>query len=114
MTGPNCDKILQEVKQGLNELSNRIDDLENERDSIKAIPMAVGELKGIVEATRDQVNTLMRSMTGRFDNVDSGIERATPGWEWWLKFCIGVIVPLLLAIISGYFLLRAGVQSNGK
>jgi hypothetical protein len=111
---PAEEEALEKVRRGLARLADRVDDLENERDAIKRIPQAVGELKGMTEAIQVQVNSLMTSMTGRFDNVEDGIRRATPGWDFWLKFIIGAIVPVALTIIGGYFALKAGVHDSSR
>jgi hypothetical protein len=55
------------------------------------------------------VATLTRVVNMRFDNVDKGVKDAKPSWDFWLKFIIGAVVPVTIAIISGYFLLKAGL-----
>ena len=56
---------------------------------------------------RGQINTLTALTRAGFTNVDGGLERAA-GIRTAITFASVVIVPILVALIGGYFVIKAG------
>lgn len=93
-----------DLKQEVHDLAERIEGLEEEGDRLRRLPDAVSRLEGAVSA-------LARLVTTRFDNVDRGVKKAS-GWDLAYKFAIGVLVPLAVALITGYFLLKSQLVAH--
>jgi uncharacterized protein YoxC len=96
----------EDLKREVHDLADKVEKLEGQQDRLSKLPDAVSRLEGAV-------STLTRVVNMRFDNVDKGVKEAKPGWDFWLKFIIGAVVPVAIAIISGYFLLKAGLAGAG-
>lgn len=79
----------------LDDLLDRIQDLENEREAIKELPGAMAELKGMVEVL--QALVLVQSQ-----KVSKATSMSTA-----VQFAAVVIVPLIVVLLGGYFTLRA-------
>lgn len=92
-----------EAEAEIRDLKERVMDLENEREAIKNLPGAVAELHGAVE-------TLKSLVIGKLDGIT---DRVTPGrWDTLLKFSQFVIVPVIVAAITGYFLYKASIPNG--
>lgn len=105
MTEEEAEKECVEVKRLAEELAERVEDLENEREAIKRLPTAVAELHGTV-------NTLKELVLKKLDGIS---ETVTPGrWDTLLKFAQFVIVPILVALITGWFLYKSQIPSESK
>lgn len=89
------------IVKEIHELKERVESLEEDREEIKQIPLAISELKG-------QVNTLHSLLVVKLEGVQSGVEKAT-SVRTAIQFASVVLVPILVAILGGYFALRAGV-----
>lgn len=85
----------------IQELLERIEDLENEREAIKELPEAVAQLRGSVETLQTLVVAQSQKVT-----------KAT-SWSTALQFAAVVIVPLMIALIGGYFALKTAGVSVG-
>lgn len=85
----------------IRDLLERVDDLENEREAIKELPEAVAQLRGSVEVLQTLVITQTQKVT-RATSLTTAVQ-----------FAAVVIVPLLVAIIAGYFALKAAGISVG-
>lgn len=87
-------------------LRERIEDLEDEREAIKELPQAVAELHGAV-------GVLQSLVTSRFDGIEPKVDKAA-SLRTALQFAAVVIVPVLVALIGGYFALKAGLASSAS
>jgi hypothetical protein len=94
-----------EAEREIRELKERVEDLENEREAIKQLPHAVAELHGAVDTLRDIV-------IGKLDTIGGSVERVS-SIKTAIQFAALVIVPILVALIGGYFALKAGVHETG-
>lgn len=92
----------EEIEAEVHELREKVEDLENEREALQRLPTAVAELAGAVRVLQGLV-------TSRFDNVDQTIQKAG-SVKTAIQFASVVIVPVLVALIGGYFVLKAGVK----
>lgn len=88
------------VERKVDELVERVEDLENERETIKHLPHAFAKLAGTVDTLKDLI-------IERFDRVDGGVEKAT-SLKTAIQFAAVLLLPILLALIGGYFTLKAG------
>lgn len=92
-----------EIRREVHDLRERVSDLEDETDALKRVPEAVAELTGAVKVLKDLVV--------KVDNGATRIERAS-SMKTALQFAAVVIVPILVALLGGYFVIRAGVPSG--
>lgn len=90
------------TREDLKEIMGRLDDLENERVAIKSLPDAVARLAG-------QVEVLIDLVTGG----NAKLEKAT-SFKSAIAFASVVIIPVLVAIIGGYFALKAAGAAGTK
>jgi hypothetical protein len=96
----------EDFRREVHDLAGRVEELEEERERLKRLPDAVARLEGALGA-------LTRVVNSRFDSVDQGVANAKPGRDFWLKLILGGVVPVLVALITGYFLLKAGLAQSG-
>jgi uncharacterized protein YoxC len=89
-----------ELQEEVHDLRERVEVLESNADRLARLPDAVAELTGTVK-------TLSTIVTGRFDQVDTHVDQVT-GVKTAIQFASVVIVPILLALIGGYFALKTG------
>jgi uncharacterized protein YoxC len=94
----------EEIHREVRDLRERIEDLENEREAIKRLPTAVAELKGAVHVLQDLV-------VEEFGAVRKGVDNAT-GMKTAIQFAAVVLVPVIVALIGGYFVLRVGLAGS--
>jgi hypothetical protein len=95
----------EEANDELFQLIRRIEILEQDVDKLEELPTQVSSLAG-------EVKTLTRLVTARFDNIQGPIEKAA-GIKTAVQYAAVVIVPILVAIIGGYFVLK-GAQVSTK
>jgi hypothetical protein len=104
------------IVQRLGELERDYDALSKDYDALQATHHAmgesVGELRGKLAVIEAQIINLTTLVSTRFDGIDVGVERAS-GIKTAITFASVVIVPILVALLGGYFLLRAGLPSPG-
>lgn len=93
-----------ELQEEVHDLRGRVEALEEVHDRLQKLPDAVAELTGTVK-------TLTTMVTSRFDHVDQGVDRAS-GIKTAITFASVVIVPILIALIGGYFALRSGAGTK--
>lgn len=79
----------------MDDIENRVEDLENTQEAIGSLPSEVAALKGMVEV----LQTLVLAQSQK-------VSEAT-GWKTAVQFAAAVIVPLLVSLIGGYFVLKA-------
>jgi hypothetical protein len=89
-----------ELQGVVHDLAERVETLEEERDRLKLLPDAVAELKGAVQ-------TLSGLVTLRFDGLQGPVEKAA-SVKTAVQFAAIVLVPIIVALLGGYFALRAG------
>lgn len=92
-----------EIREEVRDLRERVDDLEHEQEALARVPEAVAELKGMVKTLRDVVI--------KVGDGAARIEKAS-SMRTALQFAAVVIVPILVALLGGYFVIRAGVPSG--
>jgi hypothetical protein len=92
------ERIFKEVK----ELRRRVEELEEDRDKLLNLPEALAEVKGMVV-------TLQGLITSGFDGIKPGIEKAS-SVKTAITFASVVLVPIIVALIGGYFVLQAGAK----
>lgn len=90
------------MEERLDELEERVEDLENEREAIKQLPSQMALLKGAVEV----LQALVLAQSQRVSKATS--------WTTAVQFAAVVIVPLLVALIGGYFVLKASGVDVGS
>lgn len=90
----------EEIQHTVLDLKQRVEELEEEREKLRQLPEAVAELKGMVV-------TLSGMVTTRFDGIQPSVEKAA-SVKTAIQFASVVIVPILLALIGGYFALKSG------
>lgn len=93
-----------ELQAEVHDLRERVERIEANSDRLSKLPDAVAELSGAVKLLTDIV-------TGGFDKVDQEVQDAT-GIKTAIQFASVVIVPIILALIGGYFALRTGVEAK--
>lgn len=94
-----------EVVKEISDLRERVEDLEDEADTLKRLPEALAELRGMVKALKDVVV--------KIDGGADRIERAN-SLKTAVQFAAVVIVPILVALIGGYFLVKSQGVSSGR
>lgn len=99
-----------EIKREVNDIADqveanrrRIEELEEETEALSRVPEAVAELKGAVLTLSGLVN--------RVSNGADRIEKAN-SVKTAIQFAAIVIVPILVALLGGYFVIRAGAPSG--
>lgn len=92
-----------DLRKKVEALAQEVDDLREQQERLTTLPDAVAKLHGTVE-------TLQALVMSRFDRVDGGVEKAA-SIRTAITFASVVIVPILVAIIGGYFALKAGLAS---
>lgn len=90
-----------ELQEEIHDLRTRVSRLEEVRDQVMKLPEAVSELRGALDVLTDLV-------TSRFDGMAPAVEKAA-GIRTAIQFSAAVLVPILVALIGGYVLLKAGV-----
>lgn len=90
----------EELRAEVSELSKKVEDLQEESDRLRGLPDAVAELKGTIA-------TLQQLVLGRFDQVQAGVDKSS-SIKTAIQFAAVLVVPILIAIIGGYFALKAG------
>jgi hypothetical protein len=93
-----------ELQLEVYQLRDRLERIEDLSDKVSTVSTSVAELSGTVK-------TLSQIVTGRFDGLDKGIEAAT-GVKTAITFASVVIVPIIIALIGGYFALKTGVGAK--
>lgn len=99
------------LQKKVKELCERVEDLENERDAIKELPTAVAMLAGKVDTLRDIVLQGFDPRKKTIETSEGDIEKAS-SWDVAFKVAVSFILPILLAIISGYFLLKSQIPQT--
>lgn len=89
-----------ELQEEVHDLRERVGRLEENSDRLAKLPDAVAELTGTVR-------TLTQLVTGRFDHIDESVEKVT-GVKTAITFASVVIVPIIIALLGGYFALKTG------
>lgn len=92
----------EELSNEVHDLIDRVQALEENADRVAQLPDAVAQLTGAVQ-------TLTSMVQGRFDGVDAHVREAT-GLKTAIQFASVVIIPIIIALIGGYFALRAGTS----
>lgn len=95
--------MTRDIHETLQELCNRMEMLEDEHDAIAKLPNEVAELSG-------KVDTLQTMLLARMDGVSTSVDKAT-SVKTAIQFAAVVVVPVLVALIGGYFALRAGLAT---
>lgn len=90
----------EDVKEVIKELKRRMKALEDEMLDLAGLPGAVERLEGVVD-------TLKEVVLKRLDGVHEGVEKAA-SLRSAITFASVVIVPILVALIGGYFVLKTG------
>jgi hypothetical protein len=90
----------------LKEILDRIDDLEAEIKRLIELPERLAELRG-------EVKSLRALVINRADSIQSGVDKAA-NIKTAIQFAAVVLVPILVALIGGYFVLRAGIPSASR
>ncbi|HEX7088680.1 MAG TPA: hypothetical protein VF192_00995 [Longimicrobiales bacterium] len=102
-------RSLREKAERIPVLLERVDDLENERAALSRLPQTVWELKGMVATLTGIVNA--RVDTTVTNPADPPPEQARTV-DTLIKFASLVLVPILVALIGGYFALKAGLAGK--
>lgn len=89
-----------DLRQEILGLKEHVEDQDAELERLRGLPEAIAELKGVISNLQQLVLT-------RFDTVDKGVERAS-SLKTAVQFAAVIVVPVVIAIIGGYFALRAG------
>ena len=115
--------------QAVDGLARELGDLENQVEALRQLPERMAEVKAACVETRrvvsllreDQVRgdqredrrftQLRQHVDERFDSVDTATAKAS-SWGTALTFAATVIVPILIALIGGYFALRSGLPAK--
>lgn len=93
-----------ELQVEVHDLRERVEKLEDGADKLADLPDAVSELNG-------SVKVLNQMVLGRFDHVDESVQQAT-GLRTAITFASVVIVPIVIALIGGYFALKTGTGAR--
>jgi hypothetical protein len=88
------------------QLSERLGDVENEMLALKDLPAAVARNTGSIQ-------TLISLVQAGFDGIGKPLERPTDAKSA-IQFAAVVIVPVLVALIGGYFVLQAAGAAHGR
>lgn len=91
-----------EIQDEVHDLRTRVSRLEEHSAQVMRLPEAVAELRGALETLTDLV-------TSRFDGIAPGVEKAS-SVRTAVQFAGAVLVPIIVALIGGYVLIKtAGV-----
>lgn len=94
----------EELRRQLDALLARMEALEKAQRESGSVREMVAEIKG-------QMTALQGIVEARFDQVDTGVSKAS-SWDTALKFAGVVVIPVLLTLIGGYIALKSGVQAK--
>lgn len=94
-----------ELQDEIHDLRTRVGRLEENAAQVLKLPDAVAELRGALEVLTDLV-------TSRFDGMAPAVERAS-SIKTAIQFASVVLVPILVALIGGYVLIKTGVAVGG-
>lgn len=94
-----------EIQDEIHDLRTRVGRLEEARDQVMKLPQAVAELRGALEVLTDLV-------TMRFDGIAPAVEKAS-SLKTAVQFAAIVLVPILVALIGGYALIKTGAGVGG-
>lgn len=112
---------LDQIRAAIVEFRTRLEGLEEDVHEIRNLAMRVGEntatlnvllkasseVSGEISKLREDFNTKLKELTDA--------ERRAPNWKTLVTFASTVVVPILLALIGGYFALKgAQVAPGGK
>lgn len=100
----------EDAMRYLAHIEERVEDVENELLALKALPTNVAELRGEFNGLVGRVNLLITRMDQRFDSVEGKADRAT-SLKAFAAYVGAVLVPILVALLGGYFALKANVGS---
>jgi phage-related minor tail protein len=89
-----------ELQREVHDLRTRVSRLEEAREQVMKLPEAVSELRGALEVLTDLV-------TSRFDGITPAVEKAS-SVRTAIQFAGAVLVPIIVALIGGYVLIRTG------
>lgn len=92
-----------ELRERVGRQAKRIEDLEE----------AVAGNTGKIDVLLAMVSTLTGTVKERFDSVDGAIDK-TGSWKTAIQFAAVIVVPVLIALIGGYFALRAGLPRGAR
>jgi hypothetical protein len=101
-----------ELESKVADLVGRVEDLENERDAIKNLPGAVATIAGQVQVLHDIVIQGFDGHKRVIESEDGQTIQKANSWDTAIKVAAGVVVPLLVALIGGYVLLRTSLPAH--
>lgn len=98
--------MADELKKQVDENSAKIRDLEDIAEVTDRLIERVGELSGKVDLLTTQLTTHLLNLKTAVDQQSSSTDKLA-SWKTALQFAAAVVVPLLIALIGGYFALKA-------
>lgn len=96
-------------RDDLRSVQEELEDVQNELEGLKRLPMALAKLTGLVERIEKQVDRLMDNMLTRFDGLDGKVDKWS-SMKTLAGYIAAILVPILVALIGGYFALKAGLR----
>lgn len=96
----------EEVRKQVAKNTARIEDLQDLAEVTDRLIERVGELSGQVELLATQLTQHLLNLKNAVDNQASSTDKLA-SWKTALQFAAAVVVPVLMALIGGYFALKA-------
>jgi hypothetical protein len=102
-----------DLRAEVEELAGRIETLEQEQERLHGLPDAFAKLTGAF----DQLNRIVVARWGMKDIPEDQRENfahKANNFDTFMKFAIGFILPIILSVIAGYFMLKAAGLGASK
>lgn len=91
--------------------TDRIEDLEDLAVVTNHLIERVGEIKGKLDLVADQVTAHLTRVEKAVNGVGTNVDKAN-SLKTALQFAAVIVVPVLVALIGGYFALKAGLSQH--
>jgi hypothetical protein len=95
----------QEVHDEVMRLGEQVDTIETELKALNSLPEQQYEQNEAISAIRGALETLTAIVTARFNQIQPKVEEAA-GIKTTIQYMALVLVPILVALLGGYFATR--------
>lgn len=100
---------IDKLREDVEHLSDTIGDIRDIAEVTDRLIERVGELSGKVDVLTTQLTTHLLNLKSAVDNQSDTTDRLA-SWKTAAQFASAVVVPLLIALIGGYFALKAAAS----